>query len=374
MNCRFQRLRLPFVCSGALVLALLAGCGRNDVQVYRVSKEQPPAPATGQDTGALPPGHPDLAGAASDLQWKLPAGWEEVPAGQMRRASFRVQGQNGKIADVGVFPPGIAGRDVDNVNRWRGQLGLAPVSEEELAKQAQPVEIAGQSAQLYDLAGESGAGEKNRILAAILHRDSGAWFFKMMGDDELVAQQKPAFVTFLKSVTFSAATAQAGLPASHPPMDSSGLLSATAGDSAAQGKPAWQVPAGWQEVPAGQFLVAKFAVSGSDSSPTAVNISTAPGEGGGVSANVNRWRKQLGLAELGETELNKTITSVDTAGGKAMLVDMSGTDARTGQKARLVGAIVPQSGQTWFYKLMGNEQVVGREKDAFEKFIQSAKY
>ena len=57
-----------------------------------------------------------------------------------------------------------------------------------------------------------------------------------------------------------------------------------------------------------------------------------------------------------------------------MLVDMSGTDARTGQKLRLVGAIVPQASQTWFYKLMGSTAVVEAQKNAFTKFVQTAKY
>ena len=43
-----------------------------------------------------------------------------------------------------------------------------------------------------------------------------AWFFKMTGDDALVAEQKPAFIEFLKSVSFPAAGAQAQLPPAHP--------------------------------------------------------------------------------------------------------------------------------------------------------------
>ena len=54
------------------------------------------------------------------------------------------------------------------------------------------------------------------------------------------------------------------------------------------------------------------------------------------------------------------------------MVDFTGTDSKTGKPARLVGAIVPQNGQTWFYKLMGDEQIVAQQKDAFIKFIQSA--
>jgi hypothetical protein len=39
-----------------------------------------------------------------------------------------------------------------------------------------------------------------------------------------------------------------------------------------------------------------------------------------------------------------------------------------------VGVIVPQSGQTWFYKLMGDAKVVESQKDAFTKFVQTVKY
>jgi hypothetical protein len=35
---------------------------------------------------------------------------------------------------------------------------------------------------------------------------------------------------------------------------------------------------------------------------------------------------------------------------------------------------VLQANRTWFYKLMGNEQVVTEQKDAFMKFVQTAQY
>ena len=72
--------------------------------------------------------------------------------------------------------------------------------------------------------------------------------------------------------------------------------------------------------------------------------------------------------------MNKSATAIDVQGGKASLVDLSGTDARTGQPTRLVGVMVSQSGQTWFYKLMGNAKVVESQKDAFTKFVQTVKY
>jgi hypothetical protein len=60
--------------------------------------------------------------------------------------------------------------------------------------------------------------------------------------------------------------------------------------------------------------------------------------------------------------------------GKAMVVDMSGTDARSSQPVRLVGAMVALPGETWFYKLMGDSKIVEGHREAFIRFVQSVKY
>jgi hypothetical protein len=362
-----------------------------------VAKEQAPVqmaaaalPPGHPDTSggsALPPGHPDTSGAAAQpgasssptpaIQYKQPADWQEAPKGEMRAASFRVPGKGGKQADVSVIPlPGMAGGDLDNVNRWRSQVGLKGVSQAELAKQAQPVEVAGEKASLYDQAGTNpGSGDKSRILAVIAHHDGAAWFFKMIGDDELVAQQKAAFVEFLKSVSYPALQAQSQLPPSHPPIGG-GSMAAPAGMAASSGqpKPNWQVPSTWKEVPGGQFLVAKFLVTGAANAQANINVSMSPGDGGGLLANLNRWRNQLGLGPVAEADLAKATQSLDLPGAKASLADITGQDARSGQQTRLVAVVIPRSGETWFYKMMGNAPLVQQEKDAFMKFVQSVKY
>jgi hypothetical protein len=363
-----------------LALAVvLSGCGKSDVQVYQVPKEDKAPPTA---SAGLPHGHPEVSGAASKAQqptltWTVPQGWEQAPAGDMRLASFRVNGKNGKTADVSIIPlPGMAGGDLNNVNRWRGQVGLGPLTEADLATAGMSVQIEGQSAQMYDQAGENaGSGEKTRILGAILRREGVAWFFKMTGDDELVAQEKPAFVKLLESLKFNVAE-QPGLPPSHPPVQAAST-SPTAAPGSGQGSassPEWQVPAGWQESAAGQFLAAKFVINAETNAQATVNVSVSSGDGGGWAGNVNRWRKQLGLGELADAELKNATTALETGAGRASVVDISGTDARSGQKARLIGAMVPRGSQTWFYKLMGNDRVVAREKDAFTRFIQTAKY
>ena len=366
---------------------LLSSCGRDDTQSYRVPKE-----STATAPAGLPAGHADISGgmprgasvATPRLSWVKPEGWNEGAAGQMRAASFSVKGDDGKQADVSVIPlPGAAGGDLANVNRWRGQVGLGSLSADDLAKTAEAVEIAGQSAQLYDLAGTaSGTGEPTRILGVIQMRDGMAWFFKMTGHDPLVAKQKPAFVAFLKSVKFEAGEAATSLPASHPPIGGASLagghpdISAppTSEVASSEGKPKWEVPTDWKEIPGGQFLVAKFTLTGDGGAQAAVNVSMSAGNGGGLAANVNRWRGQLGQSPWGEAELQKQVKEIPVATGTATFVEISGNDARTGQPASLVGAMVMQSGQAWFYKLMGDAKVVESQKAVFTKFVQTVKY
>jgi hypothetical protein len=355
------------------VAAVLAGCGRDDVQVYRVAQDKPaPAAMTDPHQGLPQTGPGGPATVPADVTWKAPAGWEQTAPGEMRLASFRVKGAQDKAADVSIIPlPGFGGGDLENVNRWRGQVGLPPVNAEELAKLAEKVPVAGSEAQLYDQAGQNSAAEKkSRILAAILRRDGVAWFFKMTGDEELVAQERPSFVEFLKSVEFKPRADAAALPPSHPPIG--GTTPDVAAAAPAGDKPQWTVPDGWKEEPPTQMLLAKFVASDKEAKAE-ITVSVFPGDVSGLAANVNRWRRQMNLPPVPDTDVPKGVTEIDAPAGKATLVELEGADAKSGKKTRLVGVIIPQAGQTWFYKMAGDEAVVAREKDALLKFVQSAK-
>lgn len=373
----------------AALMVLAAGCRREKVEVYQVSSDQDQTQQTSStettNSESLPAGHPAISMSGnsssqmpsgvvpSDVQnapavtWVAPAGWIPEDPGEMRVASFKVAGEGGQTADVSVVPlAGMGGGDFANVNRWRGQVGLQAAPDDELQGSAQNVEAGGQTAQLYDIAGQNSSdGRPTRILGAIQHRDGTTWFIKMTGDTGLVEQQKPAFVSFLKSLNFGSQQAQAQLPPGHP--DISGTTAPSA-EGASSSQPSWTVPAGWQAITAGQFLIAKFKITGGNGATADVNVSSSTGDGGGLAANVNRWRGQLGLAPVDEIP---TVT-FEVPGGRAQLVYLTG--GANGKSSEIVGVIVTQPQQTWFYKLMGDPSVVAAQKDAFTQFIKGVQY
>jgi hypothetical protein len=98
----------------------------------------------------------------------------------------------------------MAGGDLANVNRWRGQIKLGPMDENAFQRAAEHVTANGHDFLVIDLVSDGPLGaqnEKQRILAAILDENDHSWFIKMTGEGEAVASQKSAFIGFLRSLT-----------------------------------------------------------------------------------------------------------------------------------------------------------------------------
>ena len=357
--------------AGALLIALLAGCERNEVKVYKLAKEDNGSNAQQPQSDAMSPAISPHGGGQTQLTWTLPEGWQQKTASEMRVASFAATGKNGETADVSVIPLPAGEPQLQLVNMWRQQLQLAPVSSEADGEKPETVTVGSDEGKLYDMKGEGATdGSGKRILVAMDTRGPQTWFFKMTGPDSLLNEQKAVFLQFLKSIKFEAGVDPMQFAAAHQ------FLSTNAKETRSENseKPIWVVPPGWQELPPSQFLLAKFEASGAGGAKADVNVSMLAGSGGGLLANINRWRRQLGLGPVDEDGLTKLTTSVNGDGGKIIFVDMTGTDPKSGQPARMVGAVVPQSGDTWFYKLMGDDQVVAQQKDTFQKFVQTVKY
>ncbi|MGA2444831.1 MAG: hypothetical protein ABSG50_05290 [Opitutaceae bacterium] len=366
---------------------ILAGCKDTTIATYRVPKE----------SRFVPPA--DIVKLA--IRWQTPPDWQEQPGDGVRQGSFLITGTDGAKADVSVITfPGDVGGDLANVNRWRAQIQLPPVSEAELPGAL--VRLAGPAGEflLVDLLSETPVlegGHKARVLGAILKQPAQTWFFKLAGEADLVASQKEAFVGFLKSVEFSpeaaaspvavpgrsantndlppdargvpatAPLAEGPLPAGHPSIDGTppppGMASTPVPTATGQAL-VWTAPAPWTPKPGSAMRKGSYAISGPEGAGD-LSITAFPGDVGGNLANVNRWRGQLQLPPV--TDLTGAVQPLEVNGLNLLVFDAANGGSR------ILGAIVPRPGETWFFKLTGPDALVAREKPAFLDFLRTVK-
>jgi hypothetical protein len=141
---------------------------------------------------------PPQTTSAPPINWTTPELWTEVPPSSMRYASFSAPAEEGGKIDISVVTfPGDGGSDADNVNRWRGQMGLAPVDANAVTSQVAPLKTENATFSTTDI-----AGDKTRTIAAWTRRDGRVWFFKATGPNAAVEKEKSNFVKFIESVRF----------------------------------------------------------------------------------------------------------------------------------------------------------------------------
>jgi hypothetical protein len=150
------------------------------------TRSQPMAAMPPQDTGPPP------------IKWQTPENWRAVSPSSMRYASFTASAENGEKIDISVVTfPGDGGSDPDNINRWRGQLGLPPLDPTTVSSQIAPLKTADATFSTTDI-----VGAKSRTIAAWTRHDGRAWFFKATGPSAAVENEKSNFVNFIESVRF----------------------------------------------------------------------------------------------------------------------------------------------------------------------------
>ncbi len=144
--------------------------------------------------GSTPKPQGTPAAPEKPAEWKgeLPAGWTAVAPGPMQLAKFAVPEKDGAKAEVAVSVfPSATGGTVENVKRWRNQLGLAAIPDEEVAKLPQPLPGAPEGSIIVDLKNENRA-----LTGAIVPRGGQWWFVKLMGDAPAVTAAREAFAAF----------------------------------------------------------------------------------------------------------------------------------------------------------------------------------
>ena len=248
-----------------------------------------------------------------EAEWTLPAGWKKLGATEMRYATLVLDGEPQLEMTVTKFP----GRDdlpqaeqvVMNINRWRGQLSLPPIRNEDLEDQSEQISIA----------------------------DGKGYWTNLVGRP----RPKPAGMT--------------------PPAQATMPNQANAEPAAEKSAPLYNKPEGWTEGPSAKFATVSLQVLDGDKK-AAITVTSA---GGSPLLNVNRWRGQVGLGPLTEEQLAATAKMVEVGQMAGNLYEMS-------QEGRSIfGVIVENQGQMWFAKMAGDTPLVERERERFVEFLKS---
>lgn len=319
-----------------------------------------------------------MDGGVPKLHWKAPADWKEQPAGNVRIASFSITTPEGGKADMSVTQfPGDVGGALANVNRWRGQLGLPAVTEEDLPKLVKTTTAPAGEFSVTEFGNDNKLIEGSKhdaMIGAWLKQPERTWFFKLSGDAEIVSAQRDAFMAFLQSVEFAApdvASDPASLLDGAAAAAENGAAPLAGGPAAANRTVTWTAPTEWTPKPLGQMRKGSFALHGVDAAEADFSIISFPGEAGGIAENLNRWRKQIDLPPLAPTDLAGASSTVAHDGLRFTVVNYLGTTANG--PTRLLGAILPLENETYFFKILGPDAVVSQHKDAFIGFLKTVK-
>jgi hypothetical protein len=332
--------------TGMGVLALtLAGCDRDDIHAYRAPKTTRPTPT-----------QPAAAPTQAKVVWDAPEGWRSVTVDQpMRIATFRAGPGDGVEISVTAFPGDVGGL-LANVNRWRGQVGLPPAQESDLAAMVKTTRGQSGDISLVDFTGTAG----QQLLAAIVHPGDGqSWFVKAGGAPEAVGGIRGAFEKFAASIHMNSGAAASSMDAPGAPQVAPSQASGDVMDRLA----AWKAPAAWAKDTQASGIVAAAFNTSNPQGAARITATSLTGEGGGILMNVNRWREQLSLAPVAALA-DQPATDLGPGAREFDLVDPSGGK-------RMIAVILTSHDQTWFFKMTGPPAAVEAEKSSFEGFVRA---
>jgi hypothetical protein len=138
----------------------------------------------------------------------------------------------------------------------------------------------------------------------------------------------------------------------------------------------WTTPEGWTENPPSQMRLIDFKIG--PKQEVECYLSAMPGPAGGLAANLNRWRSQMGQQPLSEEEIEK-LPRKTLLGTQAHFLsvdgDFKGVGAESAQSGyRMLGLIQQAPELTIFVKMTGPKDLVEKNTAAFEAFCASVQF
>ena len=320
-------------------------------------------------------------GADGRAAWKLPDGWkEEAGTGGFRVATIVIPSDKRLEITVNTTPwPGTEESMLANVNRWRGQLKLAPITAKELPEVTRSAKAGELPITVVDLRGQFSGGMTPPFAGGALGPQAGGPMAPNQQPGGALPAGHPPTDAVTKAPPLPANASPTDLPAGHPPIDPS-PDSGPLAPPAQTPLPKFTAPATWKSVPATGMRRAEFAV-GEGATPAKLTMFEFPADAGPMIAdplgNINRWRGEIGLSPLTKEALTAATQAIDVDGTPAiyapMIPDTSKPEESKSNEATLA-SIVKSGNHIWFIKLRGERELVKKSEDEFKAFLKSFKF
>lgn len=148
---------------------------------------------------AAGPTRPAPAAPRLPFAYRVPEGWVPGELNAFRLAAWKVQ-EGDQTVTVTVSTAG--GDLVQNINRWREQVGLERGSEDQVRSSIQQVPLGTATGSYVKLIPSPETEKSQTILGVIAPAGEQTWFFKLQGDSALALREQQKFEEFLKSIEF----------------------------------------------------------------------------------------------------------------------------------------------------------------------------
>lgn len=126
------------------------------------------------------------------------------------------------------------------------------------------------------------------------------------------------------------------------------------------------LPAGWKEVPSGSAMrKISYAIEGTDIDFYLISLSM-----GDVPSNVNRWRKQVGLADAAPADIDKEIQMLSANGHEVKYIEIYNEEGGKG----IIAAIIDLAPSYWYFTGKGSVQELKAHASDMQAFLQSIKF
>lgn len=330
-----------------------------------------PVPYVARSDERFEPDDPSMgAGRDKDLSamfaWDVPDGWRVVPSlGRLGRVvSFALPGGDDAECYLSVMAGGGSGSVSDNLNRWRSQFGQTPLSAAEIAALPQRAFFGAQTPLLECDGTFSGAADGAprpgyKLLAVCLTPPQALITLKLVGPAAIVDAQRGGFDRVCASVRLSQEAQESMGGREDPAGKQAGTAPPATAEPSAQ--LTWTAPNGWERG------ADRFGRDVTYNAPSGAEcwISVLNGDGGGLAANLERWRGQMGLPPQG----GAAPASFDLLGGRGEFIDLQGQGAQAGQSMLVVMRSLAD--RTVFVKLTGAADAVAAARPDFETFCKS---